>query len=129
MRIDVDRLAAYRIPITAVRTALQRQNAEIPGGNVDAGRREISLRTLGRFDDARAFQNLVVATVNGSPVRLRDIGTVEDGTKEQRSVSRLDGVPTVSLEVRRQSGANTIAVIDGVKESLRARAGGCCRRT
>ena len=70
VRIDVDRLAAYRIPITAVRTALQRQNAEIPGGNVDAGRREISLRTLGRFDDARAFQNLVVATVNGSPVRL-----------------------------------------------------------
>jgi HAE1 family hydrophobic/amphiphilic exporter-1 len=119
VRIDVDRLAAYRIPIASVRTALQRQNAEIPGGNVDAGRREISLRTMGRFDDARAFQNLVVANNNGSPVRLRDIGTVEDGTKEQRSVSRLDGVPTVSLAVRRQSGANTIAVIDGIKESLR----------
>jgi HAE1 family hydrophobic/amphiphilic exporter-1 len=118
VRIDVDRLAAYRIPITAVRTALQRQNAEIPGGNVDAGRREIALRTLGRFDDARAFQNLVVADVNGSPVRLRDIGIVEDGTKEQRSVSRLDGVPTVSVEVRRQAGANTIAVIGGVKEAL-----------
>jgi HAE1 family hydrophobic/amphiphilic exporter-1 len=118
VRIDVDRLAAYRIPITAVRTALQRQNAEIPGGNVDAGRREIALRTLGRFSDARAFQNLVVATVNGSPVRLSDIGTVEDGTKEQRSASRLDGVPTVSLEVRRQAGANTIAVIEGVKKSL-----------
>ena len=70
VRIDVDRLAAYRIPITAVRTALQRQNAEIPGGNVDAGRREMSLRTLGRFADARAFSDLVVATVNGSPVRL-----------------------------------------------------------
>ncbi len=118
VRIDVDRLAAYRIPITAVRTALQRQNAEIPGGNVDAGRREISLRTLGRFHDARAFQNLVVATVNGSPVRLSDIGTVEDGTKEQRSVTRLDGIPTVTLELRRQSGANTIAVIDGVKSAL-----------
>ncbi len=118
VRIDVDRLAAYRIPITAVRTALQRQNAEIPGGNVDAGRREIALRTMGRYDDARAFSNLVVATVNGSPVRLADIGIVEDGTKEQRSVSRLDGVPTVTIEVRRQSGANTIAVIDGVKEAL-----------
>ena len=118
VRIDVDRLAAYRIPITAVRTALQRQNAEIPGGNVDAGRREISLRTLGRFTDARAFQNLVVATVNGSPVRLSDIGTVEDGTKEQRSAARLDGVPTVTLEVRRQSGANTMAVISGVKRAL-----------
>jgi hydrophobic/amphiphilic exporter-1 (mainly G- bacteria), HAE1 family len=118
VRIDVDRLAAYRIPITSVRTALQRQNAEIPGGNVDAGRREIALRTLGRFHDARAFQNLVVATVNGSPVRLSDIGTVEDGTKEQRSTSRLNGVPTVSLEVRRQAGANTMAVIEGIKASL-----------
>jgi HAE1 family hydrophobic/amphiphilic exporter-1 len=118
VRIDVDRLAAYKIPITAVRTALQRQNAEIPGGNVDAGRREIALRTLGRFDDARAFSNLVVATVDGSPVRLSDIGVVEDGTKEQRAASRLNGIPTVSLEVRRQAGANTIAVIDGVKKSL-----------
>ena len=118
VRIDVDRLAAYRIPITAVRTALQRQNAEIPGGNVDAGRRELSLRTLGRFVDARAFSDLVVATVNGSPVRLADIGTVEDGTKEQRSASRLNGVPTVTLEVRRQSGANTMAVIAAAKKGL-----------
>jgi hydrophobic/amphiphilic exporter-1 (mainly G- bacteria), HAE1 family len=118
VRIDVDRLAAYRIPITSVRTSLQRQNSEIPGGNVDAGRRELSLRTLGRFRDARAFQDLVVATLNGSPVRLRDIGTVEDGTKEQRSASRLNGVPTVTLEVRRQSGANTMAVIDAVKRGI-----------
>jgi hydrophobe/amphiphile efflux-1 (HAE1) family protein len=118
VRIDVDRLAAYRIPITSVRTALQRQNSEIPGGNVDAGRRELSLRTLGRFRDARAFQELVVATLDGSPVRLRDIGTVEDGTKEQRSASRLNGVPTVTLEIRRQSGANTMAVIDAVKEGI-----------
>src|SRR5262245_28494042 len=118
VRIDVDRLAAYRIPITSVRTSLQRQNSEIPGGNVDAGRRELSLRTLGRFRDARAFQDLVVATLNGSPVRLRDIGTVEDGTKEQRSASRLNGVPTVTLEVRRQSGANTMAVIEAVKRGI-----------
>ena len=48
-------------------------------------------------------------------VRVRDIGRAEDGTKEQRSVSRLDGKPAVSLEIRRQSGANTIAVIEGVK--------------
>ena len=65
---------------------------------MDAGRREIALRTLGRFDSARAFAGLVVASVDGSPIRLSDIGTVEDGTKEQRSASRLDGVPTVTLE-------------------------------
>jgi HAE1 family hydrophobic/amphiphilic exporter-1 len=116
--IDAERLAAYQIPITAVRTALSRQNADIPGGNVNTGREELVLRTLGRYTDARAFEDLVIATVDGSPIRLRDVGRVEDGTKEQRSLSRLNGVPTVSLEIRRQSGANTIEVIKGLKREL-----------
>jgi multidrug efflux pump subunit AcrB len=101
-----------------VRDALVRQNAEEPGGNVTSGPRELTLRTLGRLDDARAFDDLVVATIGGQPVRVRDLGRAEDGTKEQRSLSRLNGVPTVTLEVLRQSGANTIAVIEGVKASL-----------
>ncbi len=116
--IDADRLAAYQIPITAVRQALARQNADVPGGNVDTGREELVLRTLGRYSTARAFDDLVVANISGSPVRLRDVGRVEDGTKEQRSLSRLNGVPTVSLEIRRQSGANTIEVINGIKSEL-----------
>ena len=116
--VDAERLAAYKIPITQVRQALVRQNADVPGGNVDAGRRELTLRTLGRFVNPRDFNDLVIATLNGVPIRIRDIGHVEDGTVEQRSVARLNGVPTVSLEIRRQSGANTIAVIEGVKAEL-----------
>ncbi|HEX8097359.1 MAG TPA: efflux RND transporter permease subunit, partial [Pyrinomonadaceae bacterium] len=116
--IDAERLAAYRIPITQVRQALQRQNADVPGGNVEAGKRELTLRTLGRFTDPKAFNELVVANINGSPVRLRDVGRVEDGTKEQRSLARLNGVPTVTLQVQRQSGANTIEVIQGVKQAI-----------
>src|SRR5688500_9488313 len=84
--IDADRLAAYQIPITAIRTALTRQNTDIPGGNVNTGREELVLRTLGRYVDARAFEELVIATVDGSPIKLRDVGRVEDGTKEQRSL-------------------------------------------
>ena len=60
---------------------------------------------MGRFETAQEFNDLVVATINGQPVRVRDLGSAEDGTKEQRSIARLDGVPTVSLEIRRQSGA------------------------
>jgi HAE1 family hydrophobic/amphiphilic exporter-1 len=116
--IDADRLAAYQIPITAIRQALSRQNTDVPGGNVNTGHEELVLRTLGRYVDARAFEDLVIANINGSPVRLRDVGRVEDGTKEQRSLSRLNGVPTVSLEIRRQSGANTIEVINGIKSQL-----------
>ncbi len=116
--IDSDRLAAYQIPITAIRQALARQNTDIPGGNVNTGREELVLRTLGRYADAKSFEDLVIANIGGAPVRLRDVGRVEDGTKEQRSISRLNGVPTVSLEIRRQSGANTIEVINGVKAQL-----------
>jgi HAE1 family hydrophobic/amphiphilic exporter-1 len=116
--VDPDRLAAYQIPITAVRDALTSQNADEPGGNVTSGPRELTLRTIGRLADETSFNDLVVTTVKGSPVRIRDLGRAEDGTKEQRSLSRLNGVPTVSLEVQRQSGANTVSVIEGVKAAL-----------
>jgi HAE1 family hydrophobic/amphiphilic exporter-1 len=116
--VDADKLANYQLSIMQVRDALVKQNADIPGGNVDAGRRELSLRTLGRYTSARAMNDLVVAQKNGIPVHISDIGRVEDGTKEQRSLARLNGVPTVTLEIRRQSGANTMATIAGAKKAL-----------
>src|SRR5918992_3719889 len=116
--IDAERLAAYQISISQIRQALERQNTDVPGGNVTTGKEELTLRTLGRFTDPREFDDLVIANVNGAPVKLRDVGRVEDGTKEQRSFSRLNGVPTVSLDIRRQSGANTVEVINGIKEAL-----------
>ena len=117
--VDADRLAAYQIPITAVRDAVARQNANTPGGNVTTDQREQTLRTMGRLTDAKAFDELVITTRNGAPIRIRDIGWAEDGTKEERSVSRLNGELNVTMEVIRQSGANTVAVIEGVKERLR----------
>jgi HAE1 family hydrophobic/amphiphilic exporter-1 len=116
--VDADRLAAYQIPITSVRTAIVSQNADIPGGNVTQGPREQTLRTMGRVIDPKTFDELVIAQINGVPIKLRDVARIEDGTKEQRSLSRLNGVPTVSLEVRRQSGANTVEVIEGIKAAL-----------
>src|SRR5688500_12845466 len=90
----------------------------MPCGNVTSDIQERSLRTMGRVQRPEEFNDLVIATVNGSPVRIRDVGEAEDGTKEQRSIARLNGVPTVVLEVRRQSGENTVAVIEGVKERM-----------
>ncbi|HJQ70711.1 MAG TPA: efflux RND transporter permease subunit [Blastocatellia bacterium] len=116
--IDADRLAAYQIPITDVRNAIARQNADVPGGNVTSGQREETLRTMGRVEDPAAFNDIVVATINGAPIRVRDIGRAEDGTREQRSLARLNGTPTVILDIRRQSGANTIEVIESVKANL-----------
>ncbi|HEV7509975.1 MAG TPA: efflux RND transporter permease subunit [Thermoanaerobaculia bacterium] len=116
--IDPDRLAAFGLPIATVRDALVRQNSEAPGGNVTSGGREQTLRTMGRFESSADFNDLVVANLRGQPVRVRDLGTAEDGTKEQRSLARLDGVPTVTVDVLRQSGANTVEVIEGAKEAL-----------
>ncbi len=120
--IDADRLAAFGLPITVVRDAVLRQNSQVPGGNVTTPTREASLRTLGRLTDPTAFDELVLASRSGTLIRVRDVGWAEDGTKEQRSVARLDDVPTVILEVRRQSGANTVAVIEAAKEHLAATA-------
>jgi HAE1 family hydrophobic/amphiphilic exporter-1 len=116
--IDADRMAAYRIPIVNIRDAIARQNTEIPGGRVDEGVRELTLRTLGRFPDPKLFNDLVVSNINGVPVRIRDIGYAEDGNKEQRTAARYDGTDAVAIEVRRQSGANTIEVIHNVKAKL-----------
>jgi hypothetical protein len=116
--LHADKLRAFGIPITLVRDAITKQNANLPAGNVTTQEREETLRTMGRMLDPREFEQLVVARINGAPVRLSDLGYTEDGTYEQRSIARLDGVPTVVLEVRRQSGANTIATIAAAKESL-----------
>jgi len=116
--VDTDRVAAFALPITAVRDAILRQNSQTPGGNVTTATRESNLRTIGRIADPAAFDDLVVATRDGVPIRVRDVGRAEDGTKEQRTIARLDDVPTVVLEVRRQTGANTVEVIEAVKANM-----------
>lgn len=118
VNIDSERLAAYGLSILQVRDAMTRQNTEIPGGRVDEGFRERALRTLGRVADARFFPGLVVDTVNGTPIRLSDLGTVVDGTKEVRTLARLRGEPAVVLQVQRQSGENTVRVVQAVKDRL-----------
>src|SRR5690606_37746389 len=95
-----------------------RQNAEVPGGRVDEGLRERTLRTLGRVPHAREFPSLVIKTVNGIPVRLEDVGEARDATKEVRTLARLNGSPSVVLQVQRQSRENTVRVIDAVKERI-----------
>ncbi|HMO86360.1 MAG TPA: efflux RND transporter permease subunit, partial [Lacipirellulaceae bacterium] len=81
VNVDARRLAAYRLSIMQVYDAVAAQNAEVPGGRVDAGHRELSLRTLGRLPESRQFDDLVVATVDGVPVRIRDLGSAVDLTK------------------------------------------------
>ncbi len=115
VNIEARRLAAYQLSIMQVRDALARQNIDIPAGRVDTGARELSLRTLGRVQQPGDFLDLVVASSGGTPVRLRDLGDVVDGSKEVRTLARLDGQPAVIVSIQRQSGTNTVEVIEAVK--------------
>ena len=116
--IDTDRLTSYHLAIDEVRQALVRQNLELPGGRVDQGRRELVLRTMGRVETPGDFRDLIIANQNGYPVRIRDIGRVEDSFEEPRGLSRLNGNSAVSLIVQKQSGANTVEVVERVQQRL-----------
>jgi len=116
--LDADKVQAYRLTIDQVRNAIRAQDVEIPGGRIDQGPNELVLRTLGRVENVRDFEKLVITTVKGSPVYLRDIARVEDGFEEPRSLARHDGNASVSLLVRKQSGTNTVQVADTIKARL-----------
>ena len=116
--VDPDKLAAFSLSIQQIKEGLLRQNVEIPGGRLTAGKSEEGLRTLGRIESVEAFNELIVADVKGSPVRVRDVATVVDGEQEPRTLSRLNGEVAVSLLIRKQSGTNTVAVVDAVKRRL-----------
>ncbi|HEV8615170.1 MAG TPA: efflux RND transporter permease subunit [Methylomirabilota bacterium] len=116
--VDPHKLSAYGLSIQSVKDALGRQNVEIPGGRMTGGTREEGLRTLGRIETPAAFEELIVSDLKGSPVRIRDIARVVDGEEEPRTLARLNGRNAVSLVIRKQSGTNTVAVVDRLKLRL-----------
>jgi HAE1 family hydrophobic/amphiphilic exporter-1 len=115
---DADKLAAYGLTIMDVERAIRSENVEIPGGSIVRGDSELGIRTLGRLDAVSQFGDIIVRNVGGSPIRVSDLGRVEDSFAEPRSWNALGGRPAVSLDVRRQSGTNTVRIIDNVKQEL-----------
>lgn len=122
--VDGDKLTAYGMTAQDVQRALQRENIEAPGGRMVRGLSEFGVRTLGRVEAAAEFNDVIVANVKGAPIRIRDVGRVEDTTEEPRSYAALqragdaEGHEVVILEVRRQIGSNTVKVVDAVKAKM-----------
>ena len=117
---DADKLAAYGLTIIDVEHAIQSENVELPGGTIVRGDAELGVRTLGRLDAVTQFGDIIVANVRSAPVRVADLGRVEDSFAEPRTWNMLGGKPAVSLEVQRQSGTNTVKIIEAVKGRLAA---------
>ncbi|HVY92762.1 MAG TPA: efflux RND transporter permease subunit, partial [Bryobacteraceae bacterium] len=115
---DPDKLRAYNLTISDVFNAMRSQNLELPGGNLQAGSRELTVRTSGRITDPARFNDVAIANRNGYTIKVRDIGTAEDSYEEPVSSARLDGTAAVTLVVSKQSGVNSVATADDVKERL-----------
>jgi hydrophobic/amphiphilic exporter-1 (mainly G- bacteria), HAE1 family len=116
--VDPDKLRAFNVTVAQVADAVRAQNLEVPGGRVEEGTRELTVRTMGRIIEPAEFNNLVVANRGTYSVKLSDVGYAEDGAKEPRTEARLNGQPAVTLIVSKQSGQNTVAVADAVKARL-----------
>ena len=110
--IDPARLRAYNLTVADVARAVGNQNLQMPGGSVKQGPRELTVRTMGRVNTVPEFNGLVVATRNGTQIKLRDLGEAEDGTEEVETAANIDDNPAVLLNIRKQSGTNTVAVAE-----------------
>jgi len=116
--LDPRKLASYGIGVDQVKQALAKQNLEVPGGRVTFGESEKVLRTMGRVRTADDFHDVILAVRGTAPVRVRDVGAVVDGVEEPRTLSRFNGEKAISLLVRKQSGTNTVKVVEAVKTDL-----------
>ncbi len=116
--LDAGRLQAQNLTVNDVARALQAQNADVPGGRVDQGARSITMRTRGRVESPDQFRDIVVREVGGHAVQVRDVARVEDGMADAQTLASVNGVPTVLLQVRKQSGTNTVEIVNGVKARL-----------
>ncbi len=116
--LRADQLRAHDISAQDLLDILDKENTEPPGGRVETSSREIVVKTTGKVESVEEFENLIIATRGGAPIRVKDIAWVEDGMEDCRSLARLDGRPAVSMEIRRQSGENVLETANAVKARL-----------
>ena len=110
--LDGEALRARGLAAADVLAALRREHVEIPGGIVEGSRIEWSVKTDAEFASVRELDRLVVSNDGGSPVYLQDVARVEDGEADVRALARFNGKPTIGVGIMKQSGANTVAIVD-----------------
>src|SRR6185369_4354428 len=112
------RLRAYNLTVTQVASAVSAQNQELPGGTLVEGAKTVGLRTISKLTKVSEFNDIVVATKNGFPIKINDIGRAEEGGVDASSAITLDGTQSIAIGIRKQSGYNTVSVINNVKQRM-----------
>ncbi len=116
--LNLERLNSYKITAQDVIRALQRENIEIPGGRIESDAREYIIKIKGEMASINDFNELIVGYNRGSAIKIKDIGRAEDGVEEKRTIARFNGMQAVGLGIQKQSGTNTVEVIDRVKKEM-----------
>ena len=120
IQVDLDRrkLQSLNMSVTEVLDALSRDNINKPAGDFDQGYLKLLVRSRGEFTSLDQIADTVVRQQTGAVVRIRDIGTIVDGEEERTEMTRLNGEPGLLMYVYKQSGANTIAVSEAIREAV-----------
>jgi HAE1 family hydrophobic/amphiphilic exporter-1 len=118
VNINPSRLEALGMGVDEVMAGLQSENVNIPLGRLNRNGSEYPLRISGKPDVVERFQTMVIGQRNGRPIMLSEVADVKDGIEEQRSLAFVNGIQAISLDILKQSGANTVGVVDLVKKEI-----------
>jgi len=118
VNIDINKVRALKIAPDQVISRLRAENINLPAGMIESGNYELRLRTPGEFKDVKEIERLVIGETAGKLIRLRDVAEVIDLWEKRRSIVRINGKPGVRIMINKQSGSNTVAVAQAVKNEL-----------
>ncbi len=118
--LNPEKLKARGLTAQDVVAAIKIKHLEMPGGRIETKEKEYSVKIKGEYTSVEELKNLVVAERNGTTISLNELGKIDDGFEDLRSIVRFNGLPAIGLGIRKQSGTNTTAVVDAVKAKLEA---------
>lgn len=118
LMLDINKMNGYSLTAQDVERAVRQENIESPGGRMVRGASEVGVRTMGRVETIEQFNNIIIKNAGGVPIRFRDIGYAEDAMAERRTFAYYQNEPAVIMEVRRQTGLNTVKVVDSILERI-----------
>ncbi len=113
-----DRLIASGLSSAQVQQAIASENVNLPGGNVNSGIQELYVRTQGEYESLDQISNTIITVVEGKPIRVRDVAEVKWGYEDLSRLVNIDKQPMVRFGIRKQSGANTVAVAEEVRDEI-----------
>ena len=120
--VNADKLQAYQLTVDDVINAIQREHAEVPAGRIETDAKEFNVRAMGEATTPEEFGNIIIGRRAGQPIYtplyLKDVATIEDGLADRRRLSRIMGKPAIGLGIRKQRGANEVAVAHRVLKRL-----------